>query len=275
MTDRDDLDPADDRPAEAKLPADVQAARSAADAYARRAGPAIDAALEAVLQNCRLALEALAAQHAYLADHSDFDLDGDTRWVARWRLAGAAIAYAKALVDLSDRGYVDPALPVSRTLYETLGILGVVNDDAEQTIMDRWLEDREIQPKKVRAAAARQAKRISDEAATQGVQLDVLGVDEQMAQIYSVLSDVSHVRRSGLRGMTSVPLRRAIYGPHPDPFERARGAASVVLAVEATLLGVGDALAQFYGGPYYAQRVKPLQDGLMSSAAQLLDITAS
>ena len=154
-------------------------------------------------------------------------------------------------------------------------MLGVVNDDAEQTILDRWLEDREVQPKKVRAAAERQAKRITEEAVEHGVELDMVDISAQMEQIYSVLSDVSHVRRSGLRGMVSVPLRRAVYGAHPDPVARAHATVSTVLAVEATILGVGDALAAFYGGPYYAQMIKPIQDGLMASAAQLIALTDS
>jgi hypothetical protein len=178
------------------------------------------------------------------------------------------------LVDLSGCGYVDPTLPVSRALYEALGVLGVVNDDSEQTILTRWLEDREVPPKKIWAAAERQAKRATEEAAARGIELDVADISEQMKQIYGVLSDVSHVRRSGLRGMVSVPLRRAIYGVHPDPFARAHGAASTVLAVEATVLGVGDALATFYGGPYYAEVIKPIQEGLMGSAAQLMAVTS-
>jgi hypothetical protein len=105
------------------------------------------------------------------------------------------------------------------------------------------------------------------------VELDVVDISSQMEQIYSVLSDVSHVRRSGLRGMVSVSLRRAIYRAHPDPLARAHAAVSTVLAVEATILGVGDALAAFYGGPYYGQVIKPIQDGLMASAGQLIALT--
>jgi hypothetical protein len=81
-----------------------------------------------------------------------------------------------------------------------------------------------------------------------------------MRQIYEIQSDVSHVRRSGLRGMVSIPLRRAVYGRHPDPLARAHGAASTVLAVEATIIGVGDVLGAFYGGPYYVQVIKPIQE---------------
>ena len=226
------------------------------------------------MQNCRIALEALAKQARVLGDNSDLDLDldGETRWAVRWLLAAAAIAYANALVDLSDRGYVDTALPVSRTLHEALGVLSVINDDAEETILKRWLEDREVRPKKVRAAAERQAQRVTEEAAARGVYLEIAGLTEQMQQIYATLSDVSHIRRSGVHSMCSLPLRRAIYGRHPDPLVRARGAASTVLSVEATIMGVGDVLATFYGVPYYGQVVKPIQDGLMVSAAQLLAI---
>jgi hypothetical protein len=266
--------PADDRPAETELAAEVIAAREVADALAELTGPAITPTLDAVLENCGIALDALAAQHGHVADHSNMDLDGDTRWAARWRLAAAAIAYAHALVDLTARGYVEPALPVSRALYEALGVLSVVNDDAEQTILDHWLEDREVQPKKVRAAAERQAQRVSAEAAEKDIELDVVGVSQQMEQIYGVLSDVSHVRRSGLRGMVSVGLRRAVYGAHPDPLARVHAAASTVLAVEATILGVGDVLAAFYGGPYYRQIIKPIQDGLMESATQLMALAS-
>lgn len=266
-------EPVDDRPSEVELPADVAAEREAADALVAVTGPALDATLEGVLENCRIALTALADQHAYLADHSDMDLAGDTRWAARWWLAAAAIAYANALVDLTDGGYGDTAHPMSRALYEALGVLGVVNDNEEQTILDRWLEDREIQPKKVRAAAERQAEGTAEDAAAHGVKLDVDDISTQLKQIYSVLSDVSHARRSGLRGMVSVPLRRAIYREHPDPLARAHATVSTILAVEATILGVGDALAAFYGGPFYAQIIKPIQDGLMASAAQLIALT--
>jgi hypothetical protein len=88
---------------------------------------------------------------------------------ARQAADAEAIAYAHALVDLSAQGHVDSALPVSRTLHEALGVLEVVNDEAVQTILDRWLEDREVQPNKVRAAAERQAKRVAEEASTQGI----------------------------------------------------------------------------------------------------------
>jgi hypothetical protein len=183
----DDDDPGpdettDDRPGEAELSADVIAARCTADAHPEQIGAAIDAQIEVMLANCRIALDALVDQHAYLADHGDLDLDGGTRWTARWQLAAAAIVYANALVDLSARGYVDAALPVSRTLHEALGVLGVINDDAEQTILTRWLEDREVTPKKVRAAAERQAKRALEEAAAQCVDLAGTGVKQSMEQ---------------------------------------------------------------------------------------------
>ena len=266
--------PSDDRPAEATLLPEVVARRKQADEQSRRLGPPIDAHIVAVMQSCRTALEALASKHAYLGDNSDLDLDGETRWAARWLLAAAAIAYANALVDLSDRGYVDTALPISRTLHEALGLLSVINDDAEETILKRWLEDREVQPKKVRAAAERHAQRVTNEAMARGVHVEIAGLNEQMEEIYATLSDVGHIRLSGVRSLFSVPLRRAIYGRHPDPLERARGAASTALSVEATIIGVGDVLATFYAGPYYGQVIKPIQDGLIDSAAQLLAITS-
>jgi hypothetical protein len=95
-----------------------------------------------------------------------------------------------------------------------------------------------------------------------------------MERMYSLLSDVSHVRRSGVVGIVSKQLRQALYGPHPDPMQRAAGVASTVLSIEATIIAVGDALSAFYGGPYYRQVIMPIQDGLMQSAAQLMAITA-
>lgn len=152
-------------------------------------------------------------------------------------------------------------------------MLGVVNDDAERTILRRWLNDQEVQPKKVRAAAERQAQRVAADAAEHGVDLDVNTVKGMMEQMYGTLSDVSHVRRSGIRALASAPLRRAIYGRHPDPFHRAAGAASTVLSVEATIIGVGDVLAAFYGGTFYTTIVKPIQNGVMDRAAELLALT--
>ena len=40
-------------------------------------------------------------------------------------------------------------------------------------------------------------------------------------------------------------------------------------------MGVGDSLASFYGGPYYREVIKPIQDGLMKSATQLMVLTAA
>jgi len=287
----------------------VAAAREAADALAAITGPALEPTLKAVLENCRIALKALADQHAHLADRSAMDLDGDTRWATRWRLAAAAIAYANALVDLTDGGYVDSALPTQRALYEAVGVLGVVNGDAEQTILDHWLEDREVQPKKVRAAAERRAKRsrmfkwaghrrhrvqlhgrgwsdppsnffattkrITEEAAEHGVEPHVIDVSAQMEQIYSVLSDVSHVRRSGCAAWPACPCAARCTARIQTQSHARTPPVSTVLAVEATILGVGDALAAFYGGPYYAQIIKPIQDGLMASARQQIALTDS
>jgi hypothetical protein len=85
---------------------------------------------------------------------------------------------------------------------------------------------------------------------------------------------VSHVRRSRLRGMVKrAPAPRGL--PRASRPSRTHATVSTVLAVEATILGVGDALAAFYGGPYYAQIIKPIQDGLMASAAQLIALTDS
>jgi hypothetical protein len=73
--------------------------------------------------------------------------------------------------------------------------------------------------------------------------------------------------------MVSKQLRQAVYGPHPDPMQRAAGVASTVLSIEATIIGVGEALSAFYGGPYYRQVITPIQHGLMKSAAQPMAIT--
>jgi hypothetical protein len=271
VPDRDDpTHETSQRPAQAQLPSAVVAARQAADDQAGAVGPPIDALVSAVMANCRIALDAVSAQHAFVADQTDLDFDTDTRWAARWRLAGAAVAYANALVDLSDRGHVDTALPTSRTLHETLGVLGVVNDDAEQTILRRWLDDEEVQPKKVRAAAERQAQRAAADAAQHGVDLQVNEVKDMMTQMYGTLSDVSHVRRSGIRSLASASLRRAIYGRHPDPSNRAAGAVSTLLSVEATIIAVGDTLGVVYGGTYYTTVITPIRDGLMDSAVELL-----
>ena len=83
MSEHAEPKPVDDRPAETELAPDVAAAREAADALAAITGPALEPTLEAVLENCRIALKALADQHAHLADRSDMDLDGDTRWATR------------------------------------------------------------------------------------------------------------------------------------------------------------------------------------------------
>ena len=180
------------------------------------------------------------------------------------------------------KGHVDSALPVSRTLHEALVILEVVNDDAEQTILDRWLEDREVEPKKVRAAAERQAQRVAEEVSAQGVDLEMMGSGSRWSGCIPVLSDVQPhppvgpARVGGRVGVGHGCDARSM-AVTPDPVQRAAGAASTVLSVEATIIGVGDALASFYGGPYCTRQIiEPIQDGLMKSTTQTsLALTAS
>jgi hypothetical protein len=38
------------------------------------------------------------------------------------------------------------------------------------------------------------------------------------------------------------------------------------LSDETAIIGVGNSLASFYGGPYYQEVIKPIQDWLMESA---------
>ena len=273
MSEHAEPKPVDDRPAEKELAPDVAAARDAADALAAITGPALEPTLEAVLENCRIALKALAHQHARLADRSDMDLDGDTRWATRWRLAAAAIAYANALVDLTDGGYVDSALPTQRALYEAVGVLGVVNDDAEQTIFDHWLEPRGT-AEEGPGAAERQAKRINKEVVEHGVELDVLDISAQMEQIYSVLRREPRPPLGAARHGQRAPAPRGLPRASRPGRTRARHRLHR-LGRRGHHPGVGDALAAFYGGRYYAQIIKPIQDGLMASAAQLIALTDS
>lgn len=262
--------PPDDRPNVTGPSGQALQMRSAQDAVAAKFGGPIDAQIAPVLENCRRALGTLAELHADLATRSDMELDGETRWSARWQLSGAAIGYARTHVELAALGFVDHCVPTWRTVHETLGVLSVVNDVSEPTILDRWLRDSQVEPKKMRSAMERQALRTQEAAKSAGVVVDLSGLRKLMEQLYGPLSDVSHARRSGVRAFFDTGARRAVYGPHPDPRERIAGAVAAVLVVESTIIGVGDALASFYGGLFFAEHARPLQDGLMSSAAQLL-----
>jgi hypothetical protein len=80
---------------------------------------------------------------------------------------------------------------------------------------------------------------------------------------------VGGAAHQALSHTTPTTARTNVYGRHPDPRERVRGAASAVLAVESTIVGVGDALTAFYGGAFYSTVIKPIQDGLMNFRATI------
>jgi hypothetical protein len=63
------------------------------------------------------------------------------------------------------------------------------------------------------------------------------------------------------------------YGPHPDPRQVALYVDYVSELIEGSIIGVGDALAQFSGGEWYRATIPPLQAEL-EAVRQALPIDA-
>ncbi len=113
----------------------------------------------------------------------------------------------------------------------------------------------------------------SDRASAIAAQLELPGIEHVGAmadasrQIYDVLSRIGHTRRSGTRDALTVPLRRMVTGPHPDPMIRADYVLWSIHVIEEVLLLVGEVLSRFVEPDYFQQQIKPLIDALAAVRA--------
>ena len=161
----------------------------------------------------RQTLEWLIHHHEAFASTTQHDLAEDERHNAVWKLSGQAIAFARALVELLDRGYTGQTWALMRAIHEVDRLLVAVTDESEERIVRRRLANQEVKQKDAREAEQRQATRVSEQMAEAGHEPIGQDVAELSRQIYRVMSAAAHHQRVIVDEAIDHQNRTMIYGP--------------------------------------------------------------
>ena len=144
-----------------------------------------------------------------------------------------------------------------RAIHEADRLLSAVADLEEEEIVGRWLEDKDVKPKKARAAEQRQADRISEQMEAAGLEPLAADVEQLSSTVYGGMSKAAHHRRSVVDESVDDEASTMVYGPDPDPSRRLEFAIFAGALIEEVLLKVGDALCVLYGPGFYEEHLAP------------------
>jgi hypothetical protein len=150
-----------------------------------------------------------------------------------------------------------------RAIHEAGQLLTVMAGPGEEDLLRQWLDDkRYISAQRARAAEMRIAEPFVKAMAKQGIKL---AGDQFLlsAEVYDVLSKPAHNMRGGFTESVSEGQRRFVYGPHPDPIQRAVHVEFGGQQIEEVMLRVGGSFsARFLGSEFYSGTIEPLAKGL-------------
>jgi hypothetical protein len=203
-----------------------------------------------------MALNSLAAAHQQLADESDLDLTGDTRWAAVWQMMGRCLGIARAMVELLSLGYTAEVLHLGRALHEGTRLLDALGDEEEDALLRKWLAGRYVSPTEVRKAEQRYEARLAAAMVAEG-RPELARTERLTRRIHRRLSEAAHHQRPAVHGDVAPMLRTMLQGPDPS-WERRATAVEVMLSVVGEAIdSVGGGLERFYGRPWYEENIKP------------------
>lgn len=247
--------------AQGEPPADVERDRAALEAGRGVLEAVLNPRLEGHLLVLRQQIDALQESHRLIGEQSDVTVVTETRWAAIWELCGRCLSLARLLLDELGLGYTAETAGTIRVLDEAVHLLHAVVADADGDLVRRWLAGDTVMPRDVRPIIAAEQAQADAVLADQGI--DSEGDVVQLGrEIYGHLSQAAHNARPGFAESVSRPLRIFVYGPHPDPRQRAVYMDYASEALEGVVIGVGSGLARFLGGDWYRQTIPPMQEQL-------------
>lgn len=254
-----DLDP----PIHARpLPAEVAALREIANAQAAHFDAEFQPRIDRHIGVYQETVNALIVVHRALADETDIELGGDTRWAAIWEMSGRCLAISNVLLHDLRGGFASEAIGSLRALHEASQLLSALSFHEEEEVVRRWLAGEFIRPREARDVQGRKQALALQRMAEAGVEPEGGDVVELGRDIYSTLSEGSHHQRSVMAESMAPALRRFVYGPHPDARNRASQVDYAGELLEEVIIIVGDAFAYIRGRDFYVQQVRPLQKTL-------------
>lgn len=226
----------------------------------------------------RTVLRLLEEDHQDIADLTDIDLVGDTRYAAVWQLSGRAIGLGRGVVALLAQDFCAEVLALGRTLHECTRLIDAFEDPEDGEVggalLRRWLKDEGkdyIKPWEARAAECRGDQRHREAMLKDGF-APIPESSGLSFEMYDHLSRTAHNRRRPIQEDVDPVCRTMIRGPHPDLRVVAHYVSYGGNLIEEMLLTVGHAFPRFTGGrEYMIRRLFPLQNAFRDarSAAPL------
>jgi hypothetical protein len=232
-----------------ETPADVRRARERAAEEDQSVAAIIATRSGGHIATYGMALDTIAELHQRIADGTNIDLTGDTRWAAMWQLAGRMIGYARALMVLGHAGFGDEAMPIARAQHECSRLLEAVTNRHETDLLIRWLADddeRYVRPRDARDAIERGEKLIAEMMIAAG-EPAIPSTRDLSADLYHRMSVVTHNRRQATQSVLAPAQRSMARGRHPNPYGRATAVRWLGTVVEEAVAQVGGCLVSFLG----------------------------
>lgn len=245
-----------------RLPREVEAARSARLQAKAPLKAVYEPRIKAHIDIHRRALAFLSESHQWIADTFDFDVQGNTRLVAVWQMAGRCIGIARLMLDSLELGYTAEVLHLGRALHEASRLLNVFHMVNEDDLVRCWLAGEYVSPSDCRQAEERFDGFLAEAMKARGEEPMPTRRGEKSREVYGHLSEAAHHRRRWTEDVVFAQERIMFTGPTDDYHRRAATVGSLLPVVEEAVIGVGDALAQVVPQPtWYAECVQPLLDG--------------
>lgn len=179
------------------IPPEVAAKRQTAEEQQAWLDPQAQPSIEAHIRAYADAIETIIVAHRAVADRTDIEIGGETRWSAIWELAGRCLAICRVLVHDLRGGFASEAIGTYRTLHEASQLLAAVTFHEEDEALRRWLAGDWVRPREARAVAGR--KQALALGRMKELRVEPVGGDvvELGAEIYDLLSKAAHHRRGG------------------------------------------------------------------------------
>lgn len=243
------------------LPAEVDQRRAALNVARGALEAVLNPRLEGHLLVLRQQIDALQETHRLIGEQSDITVVTETRWAAIWELCGRCLSVARLLLDELGLGYTAETAGTIRVLDEGVHLLHAIVADADGGLVPRWLAGETVMPRDVRPIIAAAQAQAEAAFADQGINFEG-DVVQLGREVYGHLSRAAHNARPGFAESVSRPLRLFVYGPHPDPRQRAVYVDYASEAVEGVLIGVGSGVARLLGGDWYRDTIPAMQEQL-------------
>ena len=237
------------------LPPAVVTAREHAREEDERIAAIVQTRIAGHIATYGMAIRTVEQLHERIADGTDIDLIGDSRWAAVWQLAGRAIGFAHALLVLANAGIGDDALPVARAMHEAVRLLDGVTNRHDRELVTRWLaddDDRYVRPREARAAVEEGERLVREMMIAAGAE-PVPSTRHLSDELYHRMSLVAHNRRRAVELVIAPTLRRMARGRHPSPVGRAQAVLTHGTIIEEAVSETGLCMS-FFLGPEGAAR---------------------